>query len=318
LRLGQASEAGNNTPVLPEPDWPETLSIEQLASFAEHPARAFARARLGLYLGYDNSPDLEDAEPFTTNHLDRYQLQQDLIATRFDSTLPDADAQLTKARLSGKLPDNPLVDETLAEWQTQADAFSEHLLSLNAPQLETEWVERPINNLVTVTAHLPRLPGGELLFWRLADAKGKDHLRLWLHHLLANTQSETTTLGVFRERKKDQVYALNLAPMQPEQAKTELAQWLTFWRRGQCEPLPWHTDIALAMAKPRERRNYQPSDFDNVWYGDGWFSNGLSEDPYMSWFWPEPPDHDSLFEAVTELYAPLFEHLAQDKLQVET
>ena len=318
LRLGQASEAGNNTPVLPEPDWPETLSIEQLVSFAEHPARAFARARLGLYLGYDNSPDLEDAEPFTTNHLDRYQLQQDLIATRFDSTLPDADAQLTKARLSGKLPDNPLVDETLAEWQTQADAFSEHLLSLNAPQLETEWVERPINNLVTVTAHLPRLPGGELLFWRLADAKGKDHLRLWLHHLLANTQSETTTLGVFRERKKDQVYALNLAPMQPEQAKTELAQWLTFWRRGQCEPLPWHTDIALAMAKPRERRNYQPSDFDNVWYGDGWFSNGLSEDPYMSWFWPEPPDHDSLFEAVTELYAPLFEHLAQDKLQVET
>ncbi|WP_394168236.1 exodeoxyribonuclease V subunit gamma [Saccharospirillum alexandrii] len=317
LRLGQPLPTPNNTPLLAEPDWPEELSIEDLVRFAEHPARAFARHRLGLFLDMNDTPELADAEPFAANHLDRYQLQQDLIATRFDSTLPDADTQLMAARLSGRLPDNPLVDDTLADWQAQADAFSEHLLSLGAAQLVTEPAERTFNDTLKVTAHLPRLPGGELLFWRLADAKGKDHLRLWLHHILANTQSETITMGVFRERKKDEVYAINFAPMTVDTARTELSHWLDFWRRGQCEPLPWHTEIAMEMAKPRERREYNPGDFDKVWYGDGWFSNGLSEDPYMAWFWPEQPEHDAIFEGVTALYAPLFEHLAQEKLQVE-
>ena len=125
------------------------------------------------------------------------------------------------------------------------------------------------------------------------------------------------TLGVFRERKKDEVYAINFAPMTADTAKTELGHWLAFWRRGQCEPLPWHTDIAMEMAKPRERRDYTPADYDKAWFGDGWFSNGLSDDPYMAWFWPEQPGHDATFEAVTELYAPLFEHLAQESLHVD-
>ncbi|WP_028672026.1 exodeoxyribonuclease V subunit gamma [Saccharospirillum impatiens] len=321
LRLGQPLPNPNNTPVLAEPDWPETLTIEQLVSFAEHPARAFARQRLGLFLGNDDAPELTDAEPFAANHLDRYKLQQGLIDARFDATLPDSTTLTTKERLSGRLPDNPLIDDTLADWQAQADAFSEHLLSLGAAHLVYEPVERVFaistDQRLTVSANLPRLPGGELLFWRLADAKGKDHLRLWLHHLLANTQSETITMGVFRERKKDEVYAINFAPMTVDTARTELGHWLAFWRRGQCEPLPWHTDIAMEMAKPRERRDYTPADYDKAWYGDGWFSNGLSDDAYMAWFWPEQPEHDPIFEGVTALYAPLFEHRAQETLQVE-
>ncbi|MEX2320578.1 MAG: hypothetical protein WD668_04425, partial [Saccharospirillum sp.] len=60
-----------------------------------------------------------------------------------------------------------------------------------------------------------------------------------------------------------------------------------------------------------------PADYDKAWFGDGWFSNGLSDDPYMAWFWPEQPEHNALFEGVTALYAPLFEHRAQETLQVE-
>jgi len=292
---------------LPEPEWPESISLDELIAFFEHPSRQFARQRLGLYLGFDDRPQLEDSEPFSTDHLQRYKLQDKLVHSRLGLVDTTEHQVMDHARLSGDLPDHPLVDPELATWQEQANYFADSLKEQGSEGLSPEPVEERVAGL-TLTATLPRLPDGRLLFWRLADAKGKDYLRLWLHHLVANLAGETTTLGVYRERKSEDVYELTLAPIDRTTAKTTLAQWLAVWKQGLCEPLPYNADIGVEMARPRKRGDYQPSHFDRLWQGD-MVKTGLSEDPYLGWFWPVPPEHDDIYETLMSLYQPLFAQL---------
>ena len=316
LRLGQPLPEPNQITRLPEPDWPEQLSIDELLRFAEHPARAFARNRLGLFLDLADRPELSDAEPFAANHLDRYLLQQQLIDARLLPDAPAADQVLLEAQLSGRLPDNPLVEETLQDWQDQADHFANHLGQLGAQQLSVETAELALDG-ITLTASLPCLGNGDLLFWRLADAKGKDLLRLWLHHLFANCMSPCATWGLYRQPKEDQVYSIELTSMTRDKAETELKHWLATWRRGLCEPLPWHCEVGVVMCKTREKRDYHEGDFEKLWQGDGYYNAGLGQDAYLNWFWPEPPEHAPLYEAITQLYEPLFNHLKQEVVQVD-
>lgn len=312
LRLHQPLDAPENCVPLEAPKWPDEISVNALVDFFHHPSRQFARQRLGLFLGYDDRPLLEDAEPFATNHLQRYQLQAELVQSRL-GLIDTREARLmAEARLSGRLPDHPLVENDLDNWQTQANNFADFLEGLDAKRLEPETVTATIDHQ-RITAELPKLDADRLLFWRLADAKSKDLLRLWLHHLVANLDRPITTLGLYRERKTDAVYQLACRPI--EDAKAELTRWLNTWRQGLGQPLPYNADIAIEMTKPRERGEYQPQHFDKIWQGD-WFSEGLSTDPYIQFFWPQPPDHDALYEALTDLYAPLFEHLEQVSLNV--
>lgn len=309
LRLSQTLPEPHQVIRLPEPEKPEQLSIDELLRFAEHPARAFAKNRLGLFLDRADRPELSDAEPFDTNHLDRYLLQQSLIDAQLVPNMPSTAQVLQEARFSGHLPDNPLIAETLKDWQQQADHFADHIRQLGAEHLGIEQAEFEIDGL-RLTATLPRLGTDNLLFWRLADAKGKDRLRLWLHHLFANCLHECTTQGLYRQPKKNEIYHLTLAPMAKQDAETELKIWLNTWRRGLCEPLPWHCDIGVEICKPRERE-YSASDFTKLWLGED-YKQGLGQDPYLNWFWPTPPEYGPLFEAMTRLYTPLFTCLNQE------
>lgn len=307
LRLHQPLDLPDARVRLPDPDWPESVSLDELVTFFDHPSRQFARQRLGLYLGIDDRPQLADSEPFTTDHLQRYKLQQQLVSSQLGWVDASAEDVLNRARLSGNLPDHPLVEPELTTWQLQADHFADALRELGSDQLIDEAVSVRVDKQ-TLTANLPRLPDGRLLFWRLADAKGKDHVRLWLHHLVANLATTTTTLGLFRERKTEAAYELTLSPVDEHQAREELARWLAVWRRGLCEPLPYNADIALEMTRPRTRGGYRPGHFERLWHGD-LYRTGLGQEPNMAWFWPEPPEHDPLYDNLTALYGPLFEAL---------
>ncbi len=308
LRLHKPLAEPETLTHLPEPDWPDTLSLDELIAFFDHPARQFARQRLGLFLGFDDRPELEDSEPFATDHLQRYLLQDTLVHSRLGLTDATTDQLLTRARLSGDLPDHPLVSPELDDWQAQAEHFADTLKEQGTEALTMEPIEVRVTGQ-TLTATLPRLPDGRLLFWRLADAKGKNYVRLWLHHLVANLASETGTLGLFRERKTDEVYELNFSPMDRDQAETELKKWLEVWKLGLQEPLPYNAEIGLEMARPRTRGEYQPSHFERLWFGD-MFKPGLAEDAYMAWFWAEPPEHEGLYEALTGLYEPMMRQLS--------
>ncbi len=295
LRLAQPHARPENVVDLPEPEqWPQRLDLESLIRALEHPARHFARERLGLFLDQRTETELADAEPFATSHLDRHRLQQQLVQARLIDDARMADWARERFMLSGEAPDHRFVAQEMDEWDAQSQQFVAHLRAQGAGTLELESVTETVDDM-ELDAELPRARAGQLVFWRLANAKSRDRLRLWLHHLMANCRQETTTFGLFRG-KDDTVEQLTLAPLSEEQARAGLSDWLALWKASHCRPLAQHPDLGFALAA---KGGTGP--FTNLWEGD-WYRDGLKDDAYMAWFWPSPPDADELYEAMGPRY----------------
>lgn len=298
LRLSMPQAPRENVTTLPEPEWPETLTLDALVKDLENPARHFARERLRLFLDQPGQTELEDAEPFAANHLDRYKLQQSVIESRLSETPEQADYARQRFVLSGEAPDHEMMEEEVDGWQAQADQFASHLQQQEAHHTSTATVAVTLDGM-TLEGELPTTPEGTLLLWRLANAKSRDKLRLELSHLLANCQAPTPSQGLFRG-KDGEVDTLSLAPLSVEQAREQLGQWLALWRRSLTEPLPLHGDLGFAMSDEK----FTPGKFASLWQSSD-YAKGLGQDPYLAWFWPEPPDPQTLMASVETLYAPL-------------
>lgn len=302
LRLAQHHPQPENVVDLPEPEeWPERVDVDSLVRALEHPARHFARTRLGLFLEQRSETELADAEPFATSHLDRHRVQQQLVEARLTGDGELADWARRRFMLSGEAPDHGFVEAEIDEWDEQSQQFVAHLRAEGAGALEPEAVTEQVDG-IDVEAELPRAPEGQLVFWRLANAKSRDKLRLWLHHLIANCQGQTSTCGLFRG-KDNSVDQLTLAPLSEEEARTQLADWVALWKSSHCQPLAQHADLGFAMAAKGGAGG-----FSRVWDGD-WYRDGLGADPYMAWFWPSPPDPQMLYEALSPRYDMIEAHM---------
>ncbi|MBK1736209.1 exodeoxyribonuclease V subunit gamma, partial [Halorhodospira abdelmalekii] len=320
LRLSEPGAAPTRCCELPTPEeWPSTLPLDELLRVLAHPARAFAEQRLTLYLGdgQDSLPaslrsvsELADSEPFATDHLLRYQLQQALTAGYLNET--DTTPLLQRARLSGELPEHALIETELADWAAQAEGFAAALREHGADQISTQPVDVTIEAFtpaVTLVGAVPLRAPGELLLWRLANPKGKDYLRLWLTHLLANTQQPTVSTGLYRGTGSE-LAEIKLTALTPQTAKEELTQLLETWREALCTPLPLHADLLGTLigkggGKPAEQ---QRRELHKAWQGDD-YRAGCKDDPYLAWFWTDEIDCSGLLEALKARYGALLSHM---------
>lgn len=310
MRLAMPQPTRSAIQPLSDDERPDTITVEELVDFFDHPSRAFARQRLGLYLDNHHQTDLQDNEPFESNHLQRYDVQSQLVASMLGQTDVSPLSILERAELSGKLPDNPLVDCELDSWASQSESFSGHVANSGMTDLTQETVNIQVDGQ-TVVATLPRLPSGDLAFWRLADAKPKDHLRLWLNHLVGCTFGANRTTGLYRDRKSETAYRITLDPVEPAEAVALLNEWLTRWREARTLPMLWNAQIGIEMAKPRKRSAYNPGHFEQIWEGDR-YRKALADDEYVRLFYPVKPEHDPMFDVLSGLYVPMFERLVTE------
>ncbi len=292
----------------PLDDWepPEDgLTVDWLIDTLAHPPRAFSRERLGLWLDTQAERGPEDSEPFASDHLLRYQLQQQWIEQRLGAE--PAPQALREAWLrSGRLPDTPKTEEELDSWIEQADAFAARLIELGAPSLALDMVSLHLDG-IALHATLPRDENGDLLFHRLAEPKGRDLLTLWLHHLIAQALGRAaTTRGLYRH-KKQPMHCLELPPLTSDEASQRLGELLALTRAAMREPLLLNADLARGfLAGQLDEARLQ-----RLWLGDRHHA-GLGDDPYLRWFWPEPPTLERLpRQANQQLYRPLFEALEE-------
>ena len=289
----------------------QELQLETLLRFFDHPPRYFANLRLGLYLGSDGISGPEDHEPFTASLLDRYLLQQQLVQSHLANE--DGDLLLRQARLSGHLPENPVADDQLQEWRQQADAFAQTVADQGGASIVFEPAEIMLEEH-KLLATLPRVKD-ELLFYRLANAKGKDDLRLWLHHLVANclpnAEGAVRTRGIFRRKKnKGDVFCqVSFAPV--DDAEALLLELVDVWRQGQVQPLLCGAELGRAWV---EKLAQAPQKFPAFW-SDDYNRRGPGHDPYYHWFWPEIPAWEDLpADLLNRIYAPLYAHRTEEDL----
>ena len=305
LRLTESGEEREQAQRLPPPDpEPDQLTLEQLVRALENPARHHARQRLGLYLEESELPELEDVEPFAANHLSRYLIQEALIHCELQGV---ADTPvLERARLSGELPDHAPMASELADWREQASGFAQALMDSGAADVQTAAVEYSIDGL-TLAAELTMAADGRLVVWRMANPKGKDLLRLWCHHLMANLGAERSSVGVHRGRD-GALRVMQMEPMGRGEAESQLTALVEAWRESLCEPSRLHADLMreLATMDADADGTKRLRALRKAWLGDSWNGfPGVKDDAYVGWFFDEDTDTESLLAAIDRRYGPL-------------
>ena len=194
------------------------LDANQLISFFQHPSKVFAQQQLNLYFE-QNNVELDDAEPFSNDHLQSYLLRQQLLDVylQHDVKAQSADAEadrcfentqqltlleqveltLKTAHLSGYFPDLPTTEHVFNRWQQDSESFSQIIIgqSMNGPEyfdckivLEIACVDNA-SQPIHLHARLP-VKAGQLVFNRSSSAKAKDFFTLFVHQLILQVYVE--------------------------------------------------------------------------------------------------------------------------------
>ncbi len=296
-KLREAPETVTAGTLSPLPETDNHFMLEEWIDVFTHPSRAFARTRLGLFLD-TRADDLSDSEPFALTHLNRYQIQYQHIAATLDTALDDFHYQ--QAMAASALPLDDVSRKQIDDWKNDAAAFAR---ILNASSLNNEpWRTHHIAlEKGTLEAFLPQATDGTQVFWRPANIKGKDLIALWLRHLCANATTPTKTEGYFRGRD-DRTEKISLPSF--ASAITELDKFYEFFLQSCNEPLFLNAELMLNCVRGKN----DLATYNKTWSED-WSKKGLSYDPYVQYFWSEPPDFDITMSQLQALYHLLIEQI---------
>jgi len=260
-RLHQAVDPSSTAAALPDFEPDDALSLESLMGFLRYPVRHFFTQRLKVHLDEEVQEQL-DEEPFGVDGLQRYGLQQQLLADASLALEEGADieqalqAGALRLQRSGRLPlagfGQRLRDALLAplpeqmqRYQAFCELWPERLDSPAALAFEHADVE-----LQGWLGGLRRRPGDAQLL-RLELQPGglkrgeswKWHrlLRPWVVQVTAAAYGLTLTTVLIGED-----VSVRFEPVEPEQGRGILRGWLEAWRAGMNAPLPVALNTAIA------------------------------------------------------------------------
>ncbi len=235
--------AGQGWPALAgelEEQW-RTVDPERLLEFFRCPARFFLRHRLGAELPRDEEPVL-DREPFTLAGLERYSLQQRILAERLAGAGMGAD--LARLRAEGLLPHGVAGEMALQSLTREVDGF---LPLIEKARAGRTFEKTPVSVGVdefTVAGTVESLAGGSFLSFRYARTAPADLLRAWLSLLLlqaARPGGDATAIHIHREG------VLTLRP--PADPLRALRGLLDAYRQGLAKPVHFFPKSSLAYAE---------------------------------------------------------------------
>ncbi len=292
---------------LPEPGGAfRTVSVDDLVRFFNNPSKYLLNKRLGILLG-EESDLLEDAECFELTHLENYLIRQDLMEAALRGARPDDRRSLYKA--AGRLPHGTPGDFTFKELSRLAESFAARTEPyLRAERLEPLEIRLDIGGF-HLTGSLRSIFRERLLRYRLAGIKAKDHLGIWIPHLVLNCLAEP---GYPRERLLIGLdgggwHAVQYGPV--EESEEILARLLDLYWRGLVQPLHFFPASSFEYVQALQIKHKTPEEALEkarfIWEGND-NKRGESEDPHFDLCFRSFDPLDAGFENVSrELFAPL-------------
>jgi len=303
LRTARARFAATPLPP-PGPEWC-AVDVEKLAAFFAHPARYFARERLGLALPEEFAP-LEETEPLSLDGLARYQLGQELTQVALGGAAPAA--QLPALRARGTLPHGYCGASEFGTVGREAVTLAARIRAfVSSTALPPQSVDAVLGDW-RLTGTLQGLYPEALVRHRAARLKGKDLLSAWLQHLALQLTGAAPRETLLFARDG----AWRFAPL--DHAPSILTDLLTLYREGLQTPLPLFPETSHEYARrtlrPRAREKTAPiAAARGQWFGSKKGARGEVED---AWFrLAFPPDTDPLDarweEIARRVFQPLFD-----------
>jgi exodeoxyribonuclease V gamma subunit len=283
------------------------LDLYDFVGFFLHPLRYFCRNRLGFELSAaDEAP--ADSEPFSLTGLPLYQLETELLSRFVGKEDPQNSGLLWKAR--GALPHGRSGDIAVREVRKNVAGFYQRLTKYLAPPVEPPVFRMSIRDLV-LCGRLEKMTENGLLHGRPARMKGKDLLRAWIMHLIANRLSPDQpcrSTVVARDR------SVILRPVANSQELLE--QLVTLFLQGLREPLPFFVETSYQYAvhacEGGMEKAYKAAHAS--WHGRN-NGGGERDDVYIR-FRFQNEQEEALGEAFAELavkiFTPLFAHMEDD------
>jgi exodeoxyribonuclease V gamma subunit len=282
----------------PEPTW-RRLTLQSLAEFICNPAKFLALNRLGLRLP-SQAAALDEREAFDIPGLDRYKLQQELLASKVSGANLGSARELVRA--SGRLPAGIAGEAYFAQLRRDVEDFHKRLRPFGPEGVQApEQFELAVGAFVISGSFSHLTPRG-LLFYRPAEIKAKDLLRAWVDHLLWNvTQADASRAGTIIVGRKS---ICKIAPVSQPLAKLQ-ALLDRYWS-GLSEPLKFFPESSYAFAdadykaatgsKGKSAKSPQDCALEK-WNGNDFDKPGECEDKYFSLFFRNGNALDTIFEA---------------------
>ena len=235
---------------------PETVELEDLARFVEHPVQAFLRQRVGVAPPGENA-EPDDAMPVALNGLDKYKIGDRLLADRIAGASADAARQAEWRR--GELPPGGIGATLLADITGLVDGLVAAAAEVRAGDARSQDVLAALDGTplegTTVAGTVPGLHGDAVVRVEYSSLKPKHRLRAWVQLLalaVGHPGRPWTAVTIGRGSGGTVARSL-LGPVDAARARAVLADLVALHRAGLREPLPLPTDTAHAYAQIRHR-----------------------------------------------------------------
>lgn len=261
----------------PPPEW-KHVSIQDLKTFYENPARYFLRYRFGMYLE-ESDRLLEGEEPFTIDRLDQYALGGLLLKRALSGQ--ELDHYLDVVRAQGILPPGVPGDLAFADLKRRVETYAEvikpHIATLPLAPLAVDFEIGGFR----VSGRLDNIWSSGSLFYRFAKDRGKYQFGAWIDHLILNMMGNPEYPRTSRCIATDKAWRFE--PV--ENAATIIESLLRCYWQGLSEPLRFFPESSFAFAE-RIKRDHDIADATSAarakWEGSPPSVRGEGEDPYLN------------------------------------
>lgn len=243
------------TPLAPPEEELKNIKAAQLSRFFGNPARFFLDKRLGIY-PEDESTVLEETECFHLAGLEKHALGQTLIESRMAGR--ELTGRFPFLKASGILPHGVPGELAFQGVSREVERFARQMEPyVGGEELEPLELDFPISDF-TVAGSIPSIFPEHLVHYRFATIRAKDHLSLWIQHLILNCVGKpgyprkSLLLGL-RDRKW---WAATYAPV--ENCRELLEYLLRLYWQGLSKPLHFFPETSFRYAEQVLRKGTLP------------------------------------------------------------
>ncbi|MDZ7680159.1 MAG: exodeoxyribonuclease V subunit gamma [Fodinibius sp.] len=296
-------------------DWKQ-LSVSELVSFFQHPAKFMLQSRLGIYLGEDEVLT-EEREPFALEKLEKYRVEQQLLQRFLNEQELESYQQIARSRdmLPEGWPGQQAYEQKIEQVQVFGGAIRERL---QEQQLDDLQVNIELGDAHIVGKLTDIYPDGRLSY-RFGNIRAKDRIDWWIRHLLFQKVKPDDHEGhsLFFAWEDQEITLHKLSPV--ENADELLANLIEGYWQGMHALYPFYPQSSYAYAKQAVK--YDNDDDKAMENAIGQWEPGYNgrpgegDDPYYKLIMDgRDPFKDTGFkETSRRFWTPFFAHLDQEE-----
>ncbi len=294
---------------LPEPqpaaEW-KTVDINHLTRFFKNPTEFLLKERLGIFLEAGEGL-LKESEPFEIEGLVRYQLNQTLVEKSLEGVNLQKYQAIAKA--SGQLPHGGIGDYVYSKLTKQIQPFVERVQQATRQDKKDPLALNLMIGDMHITGRLGRLWHKNLVHYRCAQLKVKDHIQLWIHHLILNSLPHKHL-----PRHSLLIGENGGWEYQPVSNSHEILETLLtlFYWEGLIQPLHFFPDSSLAFVETLKKGRTEQEAFylaQSQWQGNDFARSEAEDEYYRLCFGEGSTLKDEPFKTLAkQFFEPLLAH----------